>query len=105
MWWFASPPLSRQVPGFESTVWSLQVLPVSVWILSEYSNFLSQSKYIRLRGDSRLGVDVSANGCLSVCVRQIDDHFRASINKTIIKSFTIIITAIIIAPIFIPMSI
>lgn len=80
-----------------ASLWSLHVLTVFVWTISG----------IRLTANSKLpiGVDMRPTGCLSLSVRQIDDHYRASINKNCIKSFPIIITAIIIAPIFIPMSI
>ena len=44
----------RQGPGFDSQlepllVWSLHVLPVSVWVSSGCSGFLPQSEDVRVR--------------------------------------------------------
>ena len=44
----------RQGPGFDSrlgslSVWSLHVLPVSVWVSSGCSGFLPQSRYVQVR--------------------------------------------------------
>lgn len=53
-------------------MWSLLILPVSAWVLSEYSGFLTQSKdmQVRLTGNSKLpiGLNVSVIDCLSMYV-------------------------------------
>ncbi len=57
------------------SVWSLHVLPVSVWVPSRYSSFLLQSKHMQvgLIGDPKLplGGNQSMNGCLSLYVSPV----------------------------------
>lgn len=57
------------------SVWSLHVPRVSVWVLSRHSDFLPHSKDLQLIGDPELliGVNVSANDCLSLCVSPATD--------------------------------
>lgn len=58
-------------------MWSLHVLPVSMWVLSRYSSFPPQSEHKDLC--SRCGADFtwifcvleSVNGCLSLNVRLV----------------------------------
>lgn len=53
-------------------LWSWYVLPLSAWVASMCSRFLSQYKdtHIRLTGDPKwpIGVNMSVYGCLSLCV-------------------------------------
>lgn len=64
-------------PVWGLSMWSLHILPVSVWDLSCYSGFHLQTKvmHFRLIGDSKLTmrVNVSLNVCLSVCVSIVED--------------------------------
>lgn len=64
----------QESAGFESSlsVWSLGVLHASVWVLFRDSDFLPQSRNVhgvRVIGDTKLtiGVNVRANGYLSLC--------------------------------------
>jgi len=67
LWWLALSPHSERVPGstpsWGLSVWSLHVLPVYAWVLSEYSGFLPLSKnmHVRLIGDSKLSLGVSVS--------------------------------------------
>ena len=49
-------------------MWSLHVLPMYKWVLCGYSDFLPLSKdmHVRLTGDSKftLGVSARVHGCL-----------------------------------------
>ena len=63
--WLALSPHSKKVvgsyPGWPGrSVWSLHVLPVSVWVLSGYSGFLPPTKDMRARfiGVPKLSVGV-----------------------------------------------
>lgn len=50
-------------------MWSLHVLPVFEWFSpSVYSGFLPQSKEMHLVGKLAIVVNVSASGCLFLCV-------------------------------------
>ena len=53
VWWLALLSHSKRVPGANFSrclsVWSLNVFPVSVWVLSRYSGYLPQSKTCILR--------------------------------------------------------
>ena len=81
MQWLALSPHSKKVLGSilgqDVSVWNLHVLPVSVWVLSGYSDFLSQSEYmqagVRQICHSKLpkGVNVSLDGCLSLYVSSV----------------------------------
>ena len=72
-------PHSKKVlglnPSQDVSVWSLHVLHVSAWVYSGYSGFLPQSKNMptggRLIGHSKLPVDGSEDGCLSLCVSPV----------------------------------
>ena len=67
--WLALSPHSKKVlgPSQDVSVWSLHVLPVSVWVYSGYSSFLPQRRGGgRLIGYSKLPVGVSVNGCSSL---------------------------------------
>ena len=74
VWWLAPLPHSKRVPGLTPgwglSVWSLHVLPVYVWVLSRYSDFLPLSKniHVRLNGDSKIVLRSERMcGCLSLC--------------------------------------
>ena len=64
VWWLALLPCTKKFPG--SSLWSLHVLFVLVWVSSGYTGFLPRSKnmHVRLIGDSKLSVGV----IVSVCV-------------------------------------
>ena len=79
--WLALSPHSKKVvgsyPGWPGlSVWSLHVLPVSVWVLSGYSGFLPPTKDMRARfiGVPKLsvGVHVWVSGCSSMCGPAMD---------------------------------
>jgi len=71
VWWLAPSPHSERVPGstpgWGLSVWSLHVLPVYAWVLSEYSGFLPPSKnmHVSLIGVCKI---VLRSVCVVVCL-------------------------------------
>lgn len=71
--WLAMLPHSKKAlvsgPGWGLSVWTWQVLPVLVWVLSRNSEFL-KDMLVRLFGDSKLPVGVDVIDWLSISLSQ-----------------------------------